>query len=129
MSKRLKGPVRRSATTHIASLVGSVLSGPLSPEAYLVWDAAVDRIAPPALMDHCDWIQHWQRAVPRRHRAYQAACRLCACLGLPRPRQHGYGRATDQRAQLIDWLSSLPPHLYGPRLPEYLMTGDMGDAA
>ena len=131
MTQRLQGPVRRSATAYIDSRVSSVLPGPLSEEAYLVWDATEDRITPPALRHYRGWLRHWQRAFPRQHRAYQAACRLCARLGLPRPREFGrYLPAPDaKRVGLIDWLSSLPPHLYGQRLPEWLLTGDIGEAA
>jgi hypothetical protein len=72
------------------------------------------------------------RAQPRRHRARQAACRLHARLGLPRPRHHGHDlRPQDaKRALLIDWLSGLPMGCCeGDRLPEWLLTGDMGGAA
>jgi len=89
MTKRLQGPVRRSAMHYIDTRVISVLPGPLSPESYLVWDAVEDRIHPPALRHHRGGLRHWQRAFPRQHRAYQAACRLCARLGLPQPRQYG----------------------------------------
>ena len=89
-ARRLRRPDRRCASHLIDLMVSRVLvgTGPLNSDGYALWDCFQDSLDPGACR-HRSWWRHRTLSQPRHHRAWQAACRLAARLGLPQPRQFG----------------------------------------